>query len=199
MKKLLLSAFVLLSVVLILHLPFQTDPICFLAAAAIHELGHVFALGLCGYGIKGFSLSPAGLTLQTDSDLIPYQREILIFLAGPLFNALGMMWCLYRIRLAPTEMLFYFLFCHGFFMAVNLLPICGLDGYGALTATVSLLRKECDAEARLRPVHVFFSILLIAFGTLLTLCTQNASLLFLSLSLFLEKRKKLRKNRSFFS
>ena len=86
-------------------------------AAAIHELGHILALGLCGGKIRCFRLRIGGANIIAAP--LPPGRELLCILAGPGFGALTILaW-----RVFPE------LAAAGLLQTVfNLLPLPGLDG-----------------------------------------------------------------------
>lgn len=155
----------------------------FLLAAALHEAGHLAAAFLSGCGIRRFSLSPAGAELEMNFSLVPYKKEIAVYLAGPLGSALGMLISFFLLRRSFEAHLLYFFFCNLLFFFFNLLPVRGLDGYQALYALLCLYSEREQAEKYLETLSRFFFILLFIGGILLLAKYKNASLLFFCLYL----------------
>ncbi len=125
-----------------------------------------------------FRLRPAGAEIHFDASLLPYRKEILIHLAGPLAGIFSMGVTLLLIRARPAYDLFYFFFCNLFLTLLNLLPIKGLDGYHALFALFCLHTTPEQAARRLSPVHCFFSLFILCLGVGLLIKLKNPSLLF---------------------
>ena len=92
--------------------------VCFLAAAALHELGHYLALRLLGIRVRGLTLGGAGGVLC--ADLTGELREAWAVFAGPGMNLL--LYACFR-RLQPG-----FSLCNLLLAAYNLLPVYPLDG-----------------------------------------------------------------------
>ena len=94
-----------------------------LTAAAIHELGHVLALYLCGAEVVQLRVELCGLCLVSTS-LSSSREEALCALAGPLA---GLLWAVASAAHWPI--------CAGFSLLLslyNLLPALPLDGGRAL-------------------------------------------------------------------
>ena len=86
-------------------------------AAAIHELGHVTALVLCGGRVRRIRLRPGGARIYA-APLSP-GRELLCILAGPAAGSLTVLaWQVFP-ELAAAGLVQ---------TAFNLLPLPGLDG-----------------------------------------------------------------------
>ena len=112
-------------------------------AVAVHELGHVAALVLCGAEIYGLRMEGCGLALRC----APPEgavRTIAAAISGP---AAGVgLFCILRGLGYPEGADLSLLYT-----CVNLLPVLPLDGGRALQAAVAALAGERAAE-RLLPV-----------------------------------------------
>ncbi|MEG1943435.1 MAG: hypothetical protein RR049_06425 [Angelakisella sp.] len=104
--------------------------LAFLGGAALHELGHLLAMGVFGVGIRLVELRGGGLIIHRDErHHTSFWQEVIILLSGAGANILAAV-CLYimggdgalRFSAANTALAI----CH-------LLPIPGLDG-GTLAA-----------------------------------------------------------------
>ena len=101
-----------------------------LLAAAIHEMGHILALRLCGGRIHRISLRAGGAVIEA-APLSP-GRELLCILAGPASGALTVLaWNAFP-ELAMAGLLQ---------TAFNLLPLPNLDGGRAMRNICCKLRR----------------------------------------------------------
>ncbi len=152
----------------------------FLAAAALHELGHILALLACGGHLRRLRVSALGGRM--DCALPEGQgRCFLIHLAGAAMNfaAFALFRPLGCPRLAGANFVL-FLF--------NLLPVCPLDGYACLE-TISGKRS---APAR-RLLSTGFAILLLLAGSYLFFTGNGVSLAAAGAFLTVFSRKNLQK------
>ncbi len=180
------------SVLPILLLLWKSSPkeiLIFLAAVLFHEGGHILALYAFGYGTKAFSFSSIGASITPNSSFIPYRKEIRIYLAGPLGNALGMLISFFLLRIEFTKEGMLLFFCNLLLFSFNLLPIRGLDGYGVLSAYLSLYLEMEICEKYCRKISAVFLTLLFLLSLYLFLFVKNPSLILLSLTLLLENKK----------
>ena len=116
----------------------------FLAAAAVHELGHVLAVRIFGGKIVEMTLGLHGAQIRTTPMDPKFQLPAI--LAGPIFGLLPVLLWEKCPRLA---------FCATLLSAWNLLPIYPLDGGRALRL---LLRRNCKwAEWLLPPLFCWAS------------------------------------------
>ena len=125
--------FFFLTAMLLLTLPLRWVLACFLAAA-IHELGHILAVVLCGGRITGLVLSFRGARM--DATPLSAGVELCCVLAGPAASLLLVLLARQFPRLA---------FCGLAQGIYNLLPLDPLDGARAVQCLHSLWRK--------RPLH----------------------------------------------
>lgn len=94
-----------------------------LAAAALHELGHLAALRRCGAAVTELRLGALGATIATEP--MPPEIERRCAAAGPLASLLG----LGLLRVFPR-----FALLSGLLALANLLPVWPLDGGRILRA-----------------------------------------------------------------
>ena len=116
-------------------------------AVAVHELGHVAALVLCGTEIYGLRMEACGLALRC----APPEgavRTVGAALAGPAAGA-GL-FCILRGLGCPEGADLSLLYS-----CVNLLPVLPLDGGRALQAAVAALAGERAAERLLDGSEIF--------------------------------------------
>ena len=101
-----------------------------LAAATLHELGHLAALWLCSVGVTELRLGVLGTAIATEP--MPPETERLCAAAGPLASLLG----LGLFRVFPR-----FALLSGLLALANLLPVWPLDG-GRILRTLWPERAE---------------------------------------------------------
>ena len=117
-----------------------------LTAVIIHELGHLAAAHILKIKISGIRLSLTGAKIETGG-VFSYKKEILLCLAGPLFNILA---CITAMPLRSVEIISSQIrdFC-GICLVLaifNLLPIRGFDGGRILYSVVALFSGMNAAE-----------------------------------------------------
>jgi len=189
----------LLSLVPFLFLLYESSfsELClFLFSALLHEAGHVFAIRSLGYRAGGMHLFPAGAVLSVKADLIPYRRQLLLYLAGPFANFLCCGFALFLIRIHMTKDLLYFFFCNALLGLFNLLPVRGLDGERALSALFSQFASEEESVLRKSgAISAITLFLLFVSGAFLFWKSRNPSLLLLCFFLLLEQTDKKKTSR----
>lgn len=165
----------------------------FLGAVLLHEGGHLIALILCGVYPKKLVLSLSGASLVTHCPYLPYKKEALVFLAGPLAGILGCGAAFLLLRWHFTQGAMLFFSFNLFLTLLNLIPVEGLDGSCALRALFCLYGSETKVEAIVSALHGVSLIFLLGISLWLVERENNASLLILTLALLgesLTKRKK---------
>ncbi|MBQ8845140.1 MAG: hypothetical protein IJ008_03900 [Clostridia bacterium] len=99
-------------------------------AVLIHELGHYVVSKRLGYKIENFSLSPYGVSIDIEGQKIENKDEILISLAGPVFNLITIffvtaIWWIFPIVFNFT---YEFVNLNMIILLFNLLPLYPMDG-----------------------------------------------------------------------
>lgn len=127
-----------------------------LMAGFVHEAAHCLAIYLCGGKIRKFSLGLTGAVIETG--MLPYSRELLCAMAGPLA---GFSLTLFRSQ-------YPWLAFWGWVQSVyNLLPLYPLDGGRALRCALLLWLPLERAEQVLALSCRFCCCLLLAAGGIL--------------------------------
>lgn len=135
-----------------------------LAAAAVHEAGHLAAAAIMKIKFKSLTLTLLGARLGLALPLYSYRREWLLCAAGPAINILtgSLALYIYNIRGAPEDMKFvlFFAVASFFLAALNLLPIKNFDG-GRMLLCVAAPLIGLDLAERLAEMLSFVFVLII--------------------------------------
>ncbi len=162
-----------------------------LAAAGLHELGHLGAAVLLGIRPTEFSVGALGARMGLSVPLLSYRHELLIAAAGPGVNLLCIPPCLWGIRHLGNldgagEYLLFFAAASLALAAVNLLPLRSFDGGRMLGALCALCFGNFAACRVLKMSTFICSILLWGCAVALWFSAwENLSLLVLSTALLL--------------
>ena len=145
------------------------------AAALLHELGHLLMMRLCGVRVRGITLRLFDVQIAADSP-DSFRHDVWITLGGPMVNLL------FAAVLVPAGS--FFGLAHLALGCFNLLPAASLDG-GRLFYL--LLSRRFDERVCVRAVQIVSFILLLPLMTagiyLLFQSGYNYSLLIVSLYL----------------
>lgn len=96
-----------------------------LVAALLHEAGHFAVMLCCKQLPQSLSLYPFGMKIvKPNNSVLSYQKEILIYLGGPLTNLA----CFFLLSLLPGSAASPSAAAHLALCLFNLLPIGALDG-----------------------------------------------------------------------
>ncbi len=128
---------ILLAATILLEPPGVSVPS--LAAAAIHEGGHLLAAKALKIELHSLSLNPIGATIHTRGALISYKKEWLLCFAGPCANLLscGIAYILNDNSEAAYGTAAFNFFAVSFMLAIlNLLPIESFDGGRMMYCTI---------------------------------------------------------------
>lgn len=127
-----------------------------LLAAVLHELGHVTCAALLHVPFSGIQLRLCGAVMTFDFSRVTYRRELCVHLAG---GAFGIVAALVGSWLFGDPAA-YFAGASVVLTALNLLPIEGLDGGGALRCLLSCLMPPERAETVCHAVSVTTALVL---------------------------------------
>lgn len=164
-----------------------------MAAALLHEIGHVIAILFCKRKVTYFRLSAFGAEIeQADGGNGSLQKDCLIYLLGPFANIV----CFFLFWLFTGNLLHPFCVANLALGLINLIPAEPLDGGQAV---YSLLCIRYDEETAIKILErlsfVVLTPLAICGFLLLFQSAYNFSLLFFSIYgiffLLLKKRERL--------
>ena len=166
-----------------------------LAAALLHELGHLGAAALFRIRPAKITVGALGARMGFSVPLLSYRHELLIAAAGPGVNLLCIPPCLWGIRRLGNvegagEYLLFFAAASLALAAVNLLPLRTFDGGRILGALCALCFGDRTARRVLSISTVLCSILL--WGSAVALwfsAVENLSLLVFSTALLIRTVK----------
>lgn len=161
----------------------------FLSAVALHEAGHLLCLIAFGHRPKAIRFSLVGANMEAECALLAYRKEIFLFLSGPFFNFLGCVASFFLIRMEFREEFLFFFFCNAILGLFNLLPLPGLDGYGAIFSALCLLLEMDSALRILRAISRAFLLITFFASIFLLANKQNPSLLIFLFYLVLKETK----------
>ncbi|MGI6167623.1 MAG: hypothetical protein ACOYIA_05770 [Eubacteriales bacterium] len=189
--KLRVSIFGVLMLLILIFGDDRVYTIIALAAAAVHELGHVAAAALLKIRIGSFSVDLFGAKLGTAAPLYSYRREWLLSAAGPAMNLLtgGIAYYIYYFAGKPESHRYVLFFAiASFFLAgLNLLPIRNFDGGRMLLCIMAPLAGIYAAEKLTGALSFIFVLLLWVMSLYLMLRVGSSLALFVfSTAIFAE-------------
>lgn len=160
--------------------------ILYFSCLVCHELAHAYMARKKGYQIGKIKLMATGAVLEAESDEFTFADEVLIALAGPVFNLLL---CLIIIVLwwIKPEIYNYTqdlcvvnlaIFCF------NMLPIFPLDGGRILLGLLSKKTERSQAVKIVKTISVILSFLLFIIFIVSLFASPIFSLGFMSITLF---------------
>lgn len=135
-----------------------------LAAYFLCLLWHEGAHSLCaigmGYRVPEMEWTPFGAVARIEEwHHIPYNRQLLIALAGPLASLMGVLLCFGGLYILPAGLWIYLietLKAHLYLLFFNMLPVLPLDGGRILCAFIFKRWRAADACAVLAKIGVWF-------------------------------------------
>lgn len=150
---------VLTAAVMVVPLPWV---LAWLAASAIHELGHILALRACGISWTTMRFCINGMRITTQKPTL--KQEIVCSLAGPAAGLAVLLFARWVPRVAV---------CAVIQTACNLIPVYPLDGGRAFTGLTNMLMPPRIAG---KTIQVFEWLILILLGAAVVWITIAFSL-----------------------
>jgi len=186
--KLRISIFGMLMLLILIFGDNRVYSVIALAAAAVHECGHLITARLLGVKFKTLSLNLFGARLGLATPLYSYKKEFLLCAAGPAINLVtgAVALCVYNSRL-PNEHILFFAIASFFLAVLNLLPIKSFDGGRMLLCLTAPLIGLYPAERTLGVLSFISVLILWGISLYLMLRVGSSLALFVfSSSLFVE-------------
>ena len=177
-------SFFFFALLLSLFLTHSYTALALVLAAALHELGHIFAARLFDIPLGELRLGAFGAAITPKYGLTSYKKELALVIAGPLVN-LASASVIFAYADTTDSFLSLFGFASLFLGMLNLLPIDDLDG-GRFLRCAMLLKYPPDKVTRMCSSISFllvFSLWILSVYLLLRL-SLSLSLFTFSLSLF---------------
>jgi len=159
--------------------------ILLLAAAGIHELGHLAAIRLLGAEIRGIRLAVGGMVIDYNGSRLSYFGDMVTALAGPAASILAAVFFSLVARSQPLDGLFYFTGLNLLLGLFNLVPVLPLDGGRAVLSLLTAAKGPAEAEMLCGAMTRLFGALLLVLGGWLIVRYQNPSLMLVSLLLLM--------------
>ena len=161
--------------------------LAYLITIVLHEFAHYFVAKKMGYHLNKFTLMPHGISLSGQNVLFSPKDEVIIALAGPLFNVciaiVGVaVWWLFPVTYVYTDIFIFANACTGL---LNFLPIFPMDGGRILLALLGKKISRKRAFKVLKINGIIFSMLLICAFVVTTFLQVNFTFLIMGIFCFL--------------
>ncbi len=128
-----------------------------IAAALIHEAGHISFGALRGQLRLLPSAHPTGFRIKTDK-FLSYKDELILLIGGPVLNFLAFFLLGILFALTKRTSFYDFAYINLFTAFANLLPVKGYDGYRIIETLILLLKEDATAAlTKLRALSFFFT------------------------------------------
>lgn len=156
-------------------------------AALLHEVGHLLLLALFEVRVEGICFTVFGVEIQADTRYLPYWKDILCTLAGPLINILA---AFILARTAGDYLLAGANLLQGCF---NLFPLTGLDGARALHLFLSWLIGPVRADSICCATEILCALLFVAASLYLVVYHRTGGFLLIAvLGIFVSIWRRIR-------
>ena len=182
------SPFLIVMVAVLIACGYFYDCVIYFTTIVLHELAHAEVSVRLGYTLDRFVLMPYGAALKGDFEGARPRDEILIAIAGPLFNGVVAVICTALWWLIPaTYSLTDRLVAANIFTAIfNLLPVFPLDGGRIALAALSVKSPRQKAYKKVKifgyivsPIFALLFVAAIVFNK-----TVNISFAMISVFIF---------------
>ena len=154
------------------------DPLLYILAAILHEMGHLWVLRRHRKNIRftGFGIR------IVHKEILTYHAEIALALAGPAVNVLLSAVFAVVHQVCSTETVRAFLLANIMYALINLIPLSPLDGYKILKNTAYRFLPLNKANVMIKIVNLIWSALLLI---VLIKCYCNISFVVVTLVLLI--------------
>ena len=151
---------------------------CSLAAVLLHECAHAKVAKKLGYELNTVKLMPYGAALCGQTDILP-KHEVIIALAGPLFNAVVAVLFVALWWLVPSGYVFTSAFCFSnlYIGLFNLIPVYPMDGGRVVLGLLSCKMPRTKAYKIMRIISAVCACLALSLFVASVFFTPNISLL----------------------
>lgn len=161
--------------------------LCYVVTIVLHELAHAVVAKSRGYRLNQYTFMPHGISLSGENVLFTKKDEIIIALAGPLFNlaiatVFIAIWWIFPVSYAFTQ---EFVFANLITCFVNFLPIFPMDGGRVMLAILSKKHSRKKSVLILKWFGVAISFVFVVLFVVSTFFETNFTLLFLGVFIFL--------------
>ncbi len=151
----------------------------------LHEMAHFIVAKILGYKLNKIIFMPYGAGISGDNNIFKPSNEILIALAGPLFNFVSAiivvaLWWIFPTSYGLTYMLVEVNLVIGIF---NLLPIYPLDGGRVLVALLTQNKSKIFAYKIMKIIGLVFGVFFAILFFISVFYTLNITLFFISVFL----------------
>ena len=155
------------------------------AVMALHETAHLVAAVCVGLKVDCVILQPFGLNLRLKNRIVnTFSDEVILYLSGPLFNALAALLAMWLYQITGAEVAREFYASNIALFMVNMLTAMPLDGGVLLKRYISRRMGHRTAVRVSRVVStVICTLLLILSAYIVTVNRTNFSLILFSLLL----------------
>lgn len=159
----------------------------YFASIILHEFSHAIVAKKLGYKTNKIVLYPTGCLLFGETDEFTFKDEILISLAGPLFNLIITIFlvCLWWIIPETYNFSQDVAIANLSLALFNLLPVFPLDGGRVLLALLSSKFERKFACKIARIIAIIFSILLFIYFAISLFFAPNFQVAIMSIILFI--------------
>ena len=149
----------------------------------LHEFAHYFVAKRLGYNVDGFLLSAYGIGMQTNNS---YRKkdEILISIAGPIFNLILIILTVFLWWVYPSMYFFTydFVMCNFLVMVFNMIPLYPLDGGRVIVCLFSRFNKKKVLKVS-NMISIILGVILMVLFFISIFTRINLNLLFIGLFL----------------
>ncbi len=151
-----------------------------------HELSHMFAALFIGLKIDKITFYAFGVNLKLKNKFVhSFADELILYLAGPLFNAIFALIMLFAYNYFKIESLRYFYFMNLVLFSVNMLPVMPLDGGVLLKKIITYFSSDKNAKNIMKflSVLICLGLLVVCIYTIIV-AKLNFSLVIMVIFLF---------------